>query len=79
MYECIDFLADGGVLGGVSREEFDGTTPTGECIRQCASRGGAFSLGGEIFQFLAMDQCVAGGADEERRRQFSGALSAGHY
>jgi hypothetical protein len=39
---------------------------------------GGFRFGGEPFQFFAMDECVAGRADEEPWRQLRATLCAGH-
>lgn len=76
--ELIGFLADGCVLGGVRREELQGATPGVEGFGQRSGGGGSFGFSGDCFEFVAVNESVAGGADEEALRDFRAALGAGH-
>ena len=76
--ELIDFLADGGLLGRVRREEFEGATPMNESVGVCAGGSFGFSLGGEVLEFVAVNEGVAGRADKKARREVRATLCAGH-
>ena len=76
--ELINFLADGGVLGGVRGEKFECAAPVNQGVGERPGGGRAFGFGGNFLEFVAVDESVAGRAKKKARRQFRATLCAGH-